>query len=143
MLYCSISWSECTKENIMKIFRLQKRYAGVILDARPRHSIVYLSIRLGWLPFNLESDIKKCILAYKRTIGETPDYINKLLIGDLGSIVSITAEELGVSSHRSFTVTASKLWNNLPLKFTISDSTRRCWSVYLGVVVLSVFEHTR
>ena len=92
--------------------------AQVILDARSRHSPVDLFIRLGWLPFNLESDIKKCILAYKRTISE---------------IVSITAEGYvrEREAGRSFTVTACKLWDNLSLKFKISAFKKVCIGIFI------------
>jgi hypothetical protein len=60
-LYCSITWTNCSKNNITKIFKLQKRCARIILDAEPRHSSINIFNNLGWLPFYVESDIRKCI----------------------------------------------------------------------------------
>ncbi|CAB4027448.1 Hypothetical predicted protein, partial [Paramuricea clavata] len=41
-LYCSITWTNCSKNNITKLFKLQKRCARIILDAEPRHSSINL-----------------------------------------------------------------------------------------------------
>ena len=123
ILYCCISWSSCNKDNVNKIFRLQKRCSRIILDAEPHHSTVDLFNKLGWLPFYVESDIKRCILAYKRIIGETPDYINSMLRRNSeqhsrrtrsAHLSFITPRY--VREREAFTVMASKYWNNLPIK---------------------------
>ena len=69
ILYC------CNHDNVNKIFKLQKRYARLILDAQKRHSSIDLFNTLGWVPYYIESDIKRCSLAYKRIMGSRPDYI--------------------------------------------------------------------
>ena len=80
LTYCDIIWTNCSKDNLNKIFKLQKLAARVILDAQPRHSSVDLFNKLGWVPFYVESDIRKCCLALKRIKGETPQYLNKFLV---------------------------------------------------------------
>ena len=43
ILYCSVTWTSCcSHDNLNKIFRLQKRCARVVLDARQRHDTVDL-----------------------------------------------------------------------------------------------------
>ena len=48
ILYCSVTWTSCcSHDNLSKIFRLQKRCARVVLDARQRHDTVDLFNTLG------------------------------------------------------------------------------------------------
>ena len=80
ILYCSVIWTSCcSHDNINKIFNLQKRCARIILDAQQRHSTLDLFNILGWVPYNIESDIKRCLIAYKRIMGTCPAYMNELL----------------------------------------------------------------
>ena len=46
----------------LKVFKLQKRCARIILDAQQRHGTVDLFNTLKWVPFNI--DIKRCLMAY-------------------------------------------------------------------------------
>ena len=39
---------------------------------------IYL-IFLGWVPYNIEFDIKRCLMAYNRIMGTCPVYINEQL----------------------------------------------------------------
>ena len=103
------------------------------MDAEPRHSTVDLFNRLGWLPFYLESDIKKCALAYKRTVGELLQYTNSMLklnseqhsrrtqSAHLSFIIPLYIRER--EAGRCFTVTACNYWNNLPINLRSSAST--------------------
>ena len=61
----------------LKVFKLQKRCARIILDAQQRHGTVDLFNTLKWVPFNI--DIKRCLMAQKRIIGICPAYKNELL----------------------------------------------------------------
>ena len=132
ILYCSISWTGCNKDNVKRTFRLQKHCSRVILDTEPCHSTIDLFKSLGWLPFYLESDAKKCTLAYKHTVGETPEYINSMLklnseehirtqSAHLIFITPCHVRERGAG--HSFTVTACKYWNNLPINLRYCAST--------------------
>ena len=80
ILYCSVTWTSCcSHDNINKILKLQKRCARIILDAQQRHNTVDLFNILAWVPYYIESDIKRCLMAYKRIMGICPTYINELL----------------------------------------------------------------
>ena len=67
----------CNKENLL---RLQKRAAKIILDAEKTAPSVGLFNTLKWVPFYAESYVNRCVLIYKRLNGNTPEYINDLLI---------------------------------------------------------------
>ena len=66
-------------DNKNKTFKLQKRCARIIPGAQRRHGTVDLFNILGWVPYNIKSDIKRCLMAYKRIMGTCPAYINELL----------------------------------------------------------------
>ena len=50
MLYGSMIWTSCNKENLLKVLRLQKR-ARIILDAERTAPSVNLFNTLKWVPF--------------------------------------------------------------------------------------------
>ena len=70
--YVSSIWTSCDKENLSRVFKLQKRAERVISDANNQAS----SVRL---PFYEEVKITKCCVAYKRIKGEVPLYIEDSL----------------------------------------------------------------
>ncbi|CAH3041595.1 unnamed protein product, partial [Porites lobata] len=57
--YVSSVWTSCDKENLSRVFKLQKRSARLIT-------------RRLLLPFYEEVKIAKCCVAYKRIKGEVP-----------------------------------------------------------------------
>ena len=69
-----------SKENILKLLRLLKRAARIILDAERTASFVSLFNTLKWVLFYMESYVNRCTLIYKRLSGNTPEYINDLFI---------------------------------------------------------------
>ena len=78
--YGSMIWTSCSKENLLKVLLLQKRAARIILDAKRTTPSVGLLNPLKWIPFYAESYVNRCTIAYKRLNGNTPEYINDLLI---------------------------------------------------------------
>ena len=79
-LYGSLIWISCSKENLQKLLRPQKRAARIILNAEKMATSVHLFNTLNWIPFYAESFVNRCTLTYKRRNGNTPEYINDLLI---------------------------------------------------------------
>ena len=133
ILYCSITWiSCCSQENIDKIFKLQKCCARIILDAQKQHSSVDLFNTSGCVLYYVESDIKRCLIAYKRISGAYPDYISELLElnssqhsrNTRGANLNILPRRYNRAKEggRRFSVTNSKCWNHLPLKIRSSSS---------------------
>ena len=52
MLYGSTVWSNCSSDNIMRVFKLQKRTARVILEADARSSSVkFFRTKISVAPF--------------------------------------------------------------------------------------------
>ena len=145
ILYCSVTWTGCcSHDNISKVFKLQKRCARIILDAHQRRRSVDLFNTLKWVPFNIESDIKRCLMAYKRIIGICPPYINKLLQlnnsqhsrNTRGANFTIlprkyTREKEG---GRKFSVTTSRCWNHLPIKLV-------CTSPSVNILKNALYKH--
>ena len=69
-------WTLCKKEALGRVLRMQKQAACVILEAqRTSRTVTFLS----WIPFYKKAYIKRCELAYKRTNGTIPDYLNASL----------------------------------------------------------------
>ena len=71
LLYGSSIWTSCSKENLQKLLRLQKRAARIILNAEKTATTVHLF----WIPFYAESYVNRCTLTYKSLNGDTPEYI--------------------------------------------------------------------
>ena len=66
MLYRSTIWDSCSRANIEKIYKLQKRAARVILEADMYESSNSLFKQLNWLTIRDEIEIRKCCLIYIR-----------------------------------------------------------------------------
>ena len=77
--YASVLWTNCDKESLGRVLKLQKRAAKVILNAPSLALSFPLFNRLKWLPFCKDALISKCIIAYKRLQGDIPVYLNNLL----------------------------------------------------------------
>ena len=133
ILYCSVTWTSCcSHDNLSKIFRLPKRCARVVLDTRQRHDTVDLFNTLGWVPYYIETDIRRCTIAHKRIMGACPLYINDLLrlnnsqhnMNTRGANFTILPTRFNRAKEggRTFSVTTTKCWNHLPLKLRASSS---------------------
>ena len=59
-------WTSCSKENLLKVLRLQKRAARKILDGQRTTPSVDV-----WIPFYAESYVNRSDLTYKRLNGNT------------------------------------------------------------------------
>ena len=79
-LYGSIVWSSTSKANLDSILRLKKRAARVILNAPFNSRSMDLFNTLNWIPIYRESHINQCALIYMRLKGNTPNYLNELLV---------------------------------------------------------------
>ena len=79
-LYGSSIWTSCSRENLPKRLRPQKHAARIILNAEKTATSVHLFNTRNWIPFYAESYVNRCTLTYKRLNGNTPEYVNDLLI---------------------------------------------------------------
>lgn len=131
-LYAAITWSNCSKNNLFKLLKLQKRAARIILDAHPQHQSVDLFNRLKWIPFYREAEIRKCILAYKRCHNQCPDYLNELLplnsdhhnrrTRNAHCLFRAPRYNRVTEGGRTFSVSTMKYWNTLSHEIRISTS---------------------
>ena len=132
MSYANVIWASCDKELLYRIFKLQKRAPRVVCYADRLASSVALFNMLGWIPFYEQHKIDKCALMYKRVNGMLPNYLNDHLVlnnkrhsrntryATINAVCPKYKRE--TEGGRSFAVTATKLWNNLPLHTRKLDS---------------------
>ena len=131
--YVNAAWLErSSKENVIRLLRLQKRAARIILDAGPWSPSVPLFNRLKWLPYYQECEIAKCSLVFKRINNEVPQYISERLTLN-SERHSRTTRYCNLNficprfnrkteGGSTFSVTTTTLWNSLPITIRQSSS---------------------
>ena len=134
MLFGSTIWTSCSKENLLKVLRLQKRAARIILDAETTAPSVGLFNTLEWVPFYAESYVNRCALTYKRLNGNTPEYMNDLLIRNSDTHnrstrfcnINLMCPRFKRSTEggRTFAMQATKEWNKLSVDIKQSTSVK-------------------
>lgn len=132
LLYGSTVWISCSKENIRRVFKLQKRAARVILNADTRANSVQLFKRLGWIPFFDEAKVNRAMLVHKRLYGDCPAYLTQMLPRNVdvnsrstrrGNINLVCPRfKRETEGGKSFTVASIRFWNNLPDKIKTIQS---------------------
>ena len=73
-------WTSCSNNDLKRILRLQKRSARLNLGVCSRSRTVENFKKFKCLPFYDDAKINKCVLLRKALQGESPMYINDLLI---------------------------------------------------------------
>ena len=126
MSFSNVIWSECDKDLLNRILRLQKRAARVILFADRLVSSVSLFNKLSWIPFYEQCKIDKCSILYKRLNGFLPNYLNEHIVinnnihsrntrySNFNVICPKYKRE--TDGGRTFSVSSTKLWNRLTLE---------------------------
>ena len=115
--YCSSVWGICLKKNQIKIIKIQKKAARLILEAPPLTSSKHMFQQLKWLPFDEIVKFKQVSLVYKAVNGNAPQYIQTLFtnIKDYSnySLRSSANKKLFVprTHHKSFSYTGVIIWN--------------------------------
>ena len=114
----------CSADNIMRVLKLQKRAARVIIGAETRSNSVELFKKLAWFPFYDEVRVNKFTLVLKRLQGRCPTYMFDLLKcnADLHSragrysALNLVCPRFNreTEGEGSFGVFATRLWNSLP-----------------------------
>ena len=132
MSYGSVIWSNCDKELLNRVFKLQKRAARVILYADRLAPSVELFNKLSWIPFYEQCKIDKCSILYKRVNGYLPGYLNDHILIN-SNVHSRSTRYANVNAicpkykretegGKTFTVSSIKLWNKLPIDIRKADS---------------------
>ena len=132
MSYASVIWTSCDKEQLYRVLKLQKRVARVILYADRQASSVALFNKLSWIPFYEQPMTDKCSISYKRINGTLPSYLNDHIIinnnrhgrntryANINIVCPKYCRE--TEGGQTFSVSAAKLWNSVPLDIGKADS---------------------
>ena len=121
--YADVVWKTCNKTDLVRLERLQKRGARIILQSGIRErSTVDLFKELNWLPLSVRLDLHTCILMYKCTHGLTPQYLTDFFTytSKIHNYNTRQANNLqqnsckGVQRSKSFFSSGPLLWNKLP-----------------------------
>ena len=130
--YGSIAWSETSSANIERILKLQKRAARIILRADFNTSSSIMFTELGWQPIYKRMKYNKAVFIYKALNGFTPEYITSLLRpvaetydrrlrSSVNGTLAVPRSRTSLYD-RSFSVSAPRLWNSLPVSLRHSTS---------------------
>ena len=134
MSNASVIWGTCNKELQNRIFKLQKRAARTILFADRLEPSVNLFDQLSWIPFYEQCKIDKCSILYKRIHNNLPSYLgDHFILNNVGNVRNTRYTyahfnavcqryKRETEGGRTVLVTATRLWNNIPLNIRKVDS---------------------
>ena len=128
------TWGNTTAANIERLSKLQKRAARIILRADFMTPSTIMFDRLEWLSVPKRLMFNKAVLTYKALNNLAPAYISGLLkpVSETHTR-SLRSSENGLLSvprsrtalyDRSFSYSASKLWNALPQSIRTKPSLK-------------------
>ena len=83
--YCSSVWSERFQRQTIKLQKVQKRAARIVLGEGFDVSSKDMFSRLGWMPIQTRFQFGRAVIMYKAMHGMAPEYLNK----DLQHVSSI------------------------------------------------------
>ena len=145
--YCCTVWGNCSKENLIRLLRIQKRCARLILDAKFTDNSVKLFTKLEWLPIDDTIRIRKLFLLHKICSGHCPDYfspyIRYLRHTHSYNTRATTKNNLvlpkykRVSGCRTFHASAIRLWNNVDVSIRNISSHKQ----FIGKVKQKLLKH--
>ena len=131
-MYGSTIWSSSNKENMTRLFKIQKRAARSILIADRDTRSITLFNALNWIPFSKENWHKKTRISFQRLNNKTPVYIDDLLprnseIHDRQnrfSKLNLYCPRFNrvTEGGRVFSVRTIKDWNNIDIKIRTAPS---------------------
>ena len=124
MMYGSSIRTCCSRNNMLRIFKLQKRAARVILGTDTSSRSIANFNKLNWIPFYDEVKINKCTLVYKSLHDQAPQFIKNLFKtnNEINGRQNRHGEynlvcpkyNYATEGGKSMTVRSIKIWNNLP-----------------------------
>jgi hypothetical protein len=145
--YGGLIWSSTSKENLRRVFKLQKRAARVILGTRIREErTVTLFNKLNWLAFDDELKLNTCCLIFKIMNGLAPDYLVKNFsrVSDIstrrssryGNVTLVCPKyNRETEGGKSFAVSATKLWNSIPATIRLSSNIKTFKKSYRSFLI--------
>ena len=149
MDYCCVVWGNTPKQNLDRIYRLQKRAARLILDVDSKAPSLPLFVQLGWLPIYDRIKYFRAVTVYKALHNLAPSYISNLIrpinlvhsfktrgsVKDSLQLPKVTSK----SGQRMFAFLASSEWNTLDPDIRNAPSLPSFRNRYLKMV-FSKFE---
>ena len=129
--YCNGLLSSIPSTQLDRVQRLQNWAARLVFQVSRDHPSQPLLNSLHWLPLKQRITFKLLLFVYKIINNQAPKYLNTCLnlytptrslrssIDPLRLTYSVTRTLAG---DRTFTVSASKYWNDLPLTFSLHQS---------------------
>ena len=134
MDYLSVIWSNCDKHCLDRVLNLQKRAARIVTGVDSYAPSVQLFNMLKWIPFFENAKLAKCCIIYKRLQGRVPSYLANLLVltSETHSRQTRYAKfniacprmKRNTEAGRTFTVTACREWNKLPLQMRKAETLK-------------------
>ena len=137
--YCSNIWGHCSNTLLLRIERLQKAVARVLLDTNFNTPSTVLFESLQWLPFRKRIIYNEAVLMYKVQNSLAPNYLNDFRgIREVHTRNTRAADrdELYIPKHRtqffrkSFLYNGVKTWNDLSIDIkpcsTLQSFKRKC-----------------
>ena len=123
--YGCLIWGRCSTSTTLRLLKLQKRAARIILNADILTPSKWLFQELNWLTFPKRVQYHTCNMVYKALNGQTPEYISdcfkKVSETYNRNLRSVDIDLLHIPNSRtqfyenSFIVSATKLWNQISL----------------------------
>ena len=129
--YCIVVWSNTSKSNLLRIHRLQKYAARIILDAQPDAPSKPLFDELNWLNIFEKIDYQKSLILYKMKHEPSPSYLHNLF-----PVPNCTSHLLRSNTYNNFDIprpntekfkhsfqySGARLWNGLPANVKNANS---------------------
>ncbi|MCG7876956.1 MAG: reverse transcriptase family protein, partial [Candidatus Thiodiazotropha endolucinida] len=130
--YGCLIWGRCSNFNTLRILKLQKRAARIILKADIFTPSRLMFKELNWLTFPNRVQYHTCNMVYKALMGLAPEYLCEMFIkvSDTHnrSLRSVKNELLRIPCSRtkiyenSFIISAAKIWNEIPFNIRHSKN---------------------
>ena len=140
--YCCTVWGKTKNENLLRLSKVQKRCAKLILDASFSNNSVELFSKIGWLPIDDVIRKRKLCLMYKIVNGcclqYFKDYISYVNDKHRHNTRASTNNNLLIplfrtnSGLRTFYASVNRLWNTLDDR-TRSITTLRNFKKYISI----------
>ena len=77
--YCCTLWGNSTKNNILRLQRMQNKYARIVLDVDNYTPTSYLLNTLKWQSISQRIKYQRCLMVHKIIHRSVPSYLNRLI----------------------------------------------------------------